>query len=173
MAIPVSLRRKELENDNPRKQKKIITNHKELENEINTLIEQSKKELLVFSSIKLIYAFLDKDNFVKNLMPLLRRGVNIKILVDDINRDLLNQIITINNNNKNELVQFGYTNKLGNFDELVIISDNKGILQIKYDQQNELVASFSNEEHSVWIQEILFEKYWNEVNSLSRNISTV
>ena len=144
-----------------------------MENEINTLIEQSKKELLVFSSIKLIYAFLDKDNFVKNLMPLLRRGVNIKILVDDINRDLLNQIITINNNNKNELVQFGYTNKLGNFDELVIISDNKGILQIKYDQQNELVASFSNEEHSVWIQEILFEKYWNEVNSLSRNISTV
>ena len=100
-------------------------------------------------------------------MPLPRRGVSIKILVDDINRDLLNQIITINDNNKNELIQFGYTNKLGNFDEMIIISDNKCILQIRYDQQNELVASFSNEEHSVWIQEILFEKYWNEVNSLT------
>ena len=138
-----------------------------MEIEINTLIEQSKKELLVFSSIKLIYTFLDKDNFVKNLMPLLRRGVSIKILVDDINRDLLNQIITINNNNMNELIQFGYTNKLGNFDEMIIINDNKCILQIRYDQQNELVASFSNEEHSVWIQEILLEKYWNDVNSLT------
>ena len=48
-----------------------------------------------------------------------------------------------------------------------MLSDSRYVLQIKYDQQNEIVASFSNEEHSVTIQEILFEKYWNEVNTLT------
>ena len=63
-------------------------------------------------------------------------------------------------------MQFGYSNKLGEFNEFIMLSDTRYILQIKYNQQNEIVASFSNEEHNVTIQEILFEKYWNEVKSL-------
>jgi len=63
-------------------------------------------------------------------------------------------------------MQFGYSNKLGEFNEFIMLSDSRYVLQIKYDQQNEIVASFSNEEHNVTIQEILFEKYWNEVKSL-------
>ena len=47
-----------------------------------------------------------------------------------------------------------------------MLSDTKYVLQVKCNQHNEIVASFSNEEHSVMIQEILFEKYWNEVKSL-------
>ena len=31
----------------------------------------------------------------------------------------------------------------------------------------DLVASLSNEEHKIAVQEILFEKYWNETNSLA------
>ena len=64
-------------------------------------------------------------------------------------------------------MQFGYSNKLGEFNEFIMLRDSRYVLQIKYDQQNEIVASFSNEEHSVTIQEILFEKYWNEVNTLT------
>jgi len=167
MATPLSIRNKELMHQEKQDYKGILTEYNQIQQEIISVLEQSRKELLIFSSIKLLDTVLDKVNIVNNLMPLLRRGVNIKILVDDINQDVLNQIIAISNKNKNELIQFGYTNKLGNFDEMVIISDNKYVLQIRYDQQNELVASFSNEEHSVWIQEIIFEKYWNEVNSLA------
>ena len=98
---------------------------------------------------------------------MLRRGITIKILTDDIDEHLMSHIAQINGTNKDNQMQFGYSNKLGEFNEFIMLSDNRYVLQIKYDQQNEIVASFSNEEHSVTIQEILFEKYWNEVNSLT------
>jgi hypothetical protein len=78
----------------------------------------------------------------------------------------MSHIAQINGISANNQLQFGYSNKLGAFNEFIMLSDNKYVLQIKYDQQNEIVGSFSNEEHNVIIQEILFEKYWNEVKSL-------
>ena len=56
---------------------------------------------------------------------------------------------------------------------MVMIFDSKHVLHVNYDPNNKLVATYSNEEHKVLIQELMFEKCWNEVNSLSRNISTV
>ena len=145
---------------------RILTNHKEIHNEIDSLTEQCEKELLIFSSFKLIYTILNKNNFVNNFDSLLRRGITIKILTDDIDEHLMSHIAQINETNKDNPMQFGYSNKLGEFNEFIMLSDNRYVLQIKYDQQNEIVASFSNEEHNVMIQEILFEKYWNEVKSL-------
>ena len=97
---------------------------------------------------------------------MLKRDITIKILTDDIDERLMNHIAQINETNKDNPMQFGYSNKLGEFNEFIMLRDSRYVLQIKYDQQNEIVASFSNEEHSVTIQEILFEKYWNEVKSL-------
>ena len=34
-------------------------------------------------------------------------------------------------------------------------------------KQNKLIATFSNEEHYIQVQEIMFEKYWNDVKSLN------
>ena len=84
-------------------------------------------------------------------------------------------IANINNGSDNiDFIEIGFTEKLVKFNEMVMISDSKYVIQIKYnDNESKLIASFSNKEHQGLVQEILFEKYWNEVNSLSRNISTV
>jgi hypothetical protein len=166
IATPIANRLKEIEYQDKLNYQRILTNPKEIQNEINSLIEQCGKELLIFSSFKLIYTILNKNDFVNKFKSLLRKGITIKILTDDIDEYLMSHIAQINGTNKDNPMQFGYSNKLGEFNEFIMLSDNKYVLQIKYDQQNEIVASFSNEKHNVLIQEILFEKYWNEVNSL-------
>ncbi len=167
IATPIANRLKEIEYRDKLNYQRILTNHKEIGNEINSLIEHCGKELLIFSSFKLIYTVLNKKNdFVNKFISLLRRGITIKILTDDIDEYLMSHIAQINGISANNQLQFGYSNKLGAFNEFIMLSDNKYVLQIKYDQQNEIVGSFSNEEHNVIIQEILFEKYWNEVKSL-------
>jgi hypothetical protein len=64
------------------------------------------------------------------------------------------------------LIQIGYLNKLGRFNEMILISDSKYVLHVRYDNDNKMIASFTNEKHKVQVQEIIFEKYWNEVKSL-------
>jgi len=166
IATPIANRLKEIEYRDKLNYQRILTNHKEIHDEINSLMEQCSKELLIFSSFKLIYTVLNKNNFVNNFDSLLKRGITIKILTDGIDEHLMSHIAQINETNKDNPMQFGYSNKLGEFNESIILSDNRYVLQVKFNQQNEIVASFSNEEHSVMIQEILFEKYWNEVKSL-------
>lgn len=39
-----------------------------------------------------------------------------------------------------------------------MINDGKFVVQIKYEQDNKLVAMFSNVERNVLVKEILFEK---------------
>jgi len=63
-------------------------------------------------------------------------------------------------------IQTGYLNKLGKLNEMILISDSRFILQVRYDDDNKLIASFTNEIHKVQVQEIIFENYWNEVKSL-------
>ena len=106
----------------------------------------------------------DLDNFVNNFNSLLRRDITIKILTDDIDERLINHIAQINETNKDNPMQFGYSNKLGEFNEFIMLSDTKYVLQVKCNQHNEIVASFSNEEHSVMIQEILFENVFRDHN---------
>ena len=50
---------------------------------------------------------------------------------------------------------------------MVIISDNKHLIKVNYNQDNMMVATFSNEEYSILIQELIFEKSWTEVKSLN------
>jgi len=40
------------------------------------------------------------------------------------------------------------------------------MLQVKSNNTPDLVASLSNKEYNIAVQEILFEKYWNEIKSL-------
>jgi hypothetical protein len=49
---------------------------------------------------------------------------------------------------------------------MILISDSKYVLQVRYDKDNKIIASFTNEKHKVQVQEIMFEKYWNEIKSL-------
>lgn len=116
--------------------------------------------------MKIPHVILDRNNFLENLVSLLRRGVMIRILTDNVDEYVLSQVAALNNTYRNSSIQYGYTNKLGSTNEMVIVNDGKLVAQIKYDEGNNLEATVSNEEHTVLVQEILFEKYWNEVKSL-------
>ena len=167
IAIPLALRVKEIEYEEKSDYHKTITNFEDVQSEIVFIIEQCKKDLLIFSSIKILSSILNRNNFISKIESLLKKEVNIKILTDGIDKYFVKQFELINGMNKNSYpIQLGYTNKLGNFHELVITNDSKYMLQVKYDQENRLVASFSNSEHMIYVQEILFEKYWNEIKSL-------
>lgn len=166
VATPLALRRKELEQEEKPHYQKIITDYKEILNEIDLIIKQSRKELLIFSSMKILQVILDRHNFLENLVSLLRRDVMTRILTDNIDEYVLSQVASLNNTYRNSSIQYGYTNKLGSTTEMVIINDGKLVAQIKYDEGNNLEATVSNAEHTVLVQEILFEKYWNEVKSL-------
>lgn len=166
VATPLALRRKELEQEEKPHYQKILTDYKEILNEIDLIIKQSRKELLIFSSMKILHIILYRNNFLENLVSLLRRGVMIRILTDNVDEYVLSQVAALNNTYRNSSIQYGYTNKLGSTNEMVIVNDGKLVAQIKYDEGNNLEATVSNEEHTVLVQEILFEKYWNEVKSL-------
>ena len=98
---------------------------------------------------------------------MLERAATIKILTNRIAEYLTKEIIINNNKFQSKPVQIGHTNKLGDVDEMVIISDNKHLIKVNYNQDNMMVATFSNEEYSILIQELMFEKSWNEVKSLN------
>ena len=86
--------------------------------------------------------------------------------MDKVDEYLTRQIDSINASAQVKPIQIGYTNKIAEINEMVMIFDSKHLLQVNYDISNKLVATYSNEEHKVLIQELMFEKYWNEVKSL-------
>jgi hypothetical protein len=166
LAIPLSTRLKEIEYEDKTNPQRIIINYENIQREIHSLISICKKELTIYSSHKILCNFLNKNNILNSFPRLIEMGVSIKILTDKPDEHLMNKIITINNLFHSRPIQIGQTNKLGNADEMVIISDNKHLIRVNYDQDNRMVATFSNEEYNVLIQELMFEKYWNELKSL-------
>lgn len=167
IAIPLSIRRKELEYEKRIGHKKIITDYDIILNEIDTLTITCKKELIIFSSTKILCNILSKNNFVNHFPPLLKNDVKIKILIDNADKYLIKLITVINDTNCTNPIQIMYSNKISELNELVIISDDKYMLQVTYDINNQLLAFFSREEYNIRVQGILFEKHWNEIKSLS------
>ncbi len=167
LATPIEIRSKELSYQENKDHRKKIVGYNQIYEEVISIMALCKSELIFLASTKILQKFVNESNFMNKFIPLLTIGVTIKILIDDDNETLIRQISSINNMINKESIQFRYTNKLGNFNELVILCDGRYSLQIEYDEQNELIGSFSNEEYSVMVQETLFEKYWNEVKSLT------
>ena len=167
LAIPISIRSKELKHQESQEFQKMLTDFIEIKNEVYSLIAQSRKDLVIYSSIKILNSFIFEDSFWNHYLVLLKRGVNIRILTDDYNSELLGHIHEINRTNKNNQIQIGYSNKLGKIEEFIIISDGKALLRINHKNLHNFVASLTNKEHQILVQEILFEKYWNEIKSLA------
>lgn len=86
---------------------------------------------------------------------MLERGTSIRILTDKVDDYLMKEIIAITNAYQSRPIQIGCTDKFGDLDEMVIIFDNKHILRVNYNQDNILVANFSDEEHNVLVQELM------------------
>ena len=101
-----------------------------------------------------------------NLNAKLQDNIVSKILVDNYDHHIQNQIEVLNNNDRTSLIQLEYSDRLGEFNEMIICFDGKYILQIRQDNNGSFVGTFTNNSNKVLVQQILFEKYWNEVKSL-------
>ena len=149
MAIPLSVKSKDIEYEDKLKSQRILTDYEEIQKEIESLIEQSKKELILFSSISIIHKTFHKHKFLNSFSDLLKRNVIIKILIDNVDDSLIDNIDEIKNSNRKNSIHLGYTSNLGNFNEMIIIVDSKCLLRIGYNLQNNMKATFSNEEHVI------------------------
>jgi hypothetical protein len=167
MAIPFSARKKELEYEDKRDDQRTIINYENIQREIEALLLTCKRDLTIFSSNSILGLLLYKYNFLNYLPSILQRDISIKILTVSVDEYLIKQIASINESLPSvKPIQIGFANKIGDLDEMIIIFDDKHLLRLNYNQNNLLVATFSNEEHTVLVQGLMFEKYWNEVKSL-------
>lgn len=167
IARPFSIRKKELEYERELDTSRKITETEYIQREIESLALTCKKELTIISSNRILSSILNSYNFMNYFPLLIERNVTIKILTDNADEHLIKQIASLNALNLENSIQLGYMNKLGDLDEMVIVSDAKHLLNIQIDSDNKLIATFSNEPHSVLVQELMFEKHWNEVKSLT------
>ena len=166
MAVPFTTRKKELEYEDKTSAQRTITDYENIEKEVESLILTCKKDLTIFSSNKILCHLLNRSNFLNNLPTIFKKEASIKILIEDMDEYLAKQIASINESAQMNPIQLGYTSKIGEINEMVMIFDNKHLLHVNYDSENDLIATYSNEEHQVLIQELMFEKHWNEVKSL-------
>jgi len=175
IGMPLESRLKEIEYQDKLNYSKILSNQDEIYNEINSTIDQTRKELLIFSSSSLLSKVANQSSFLDNYRKISDKKVALRILVDSADENVLDKFKHINNKSDSAyLIDVGFIEKLGKFNEMLMISDSRYVIQTRYNGNNDkLIASFSNEEHQVLVQEIIFEKYWNEVKGLSNNISTV
>jgi hypothetical protein len=169
MAKPISVRKKEIEYDEIKGIHKAITNYQKILDEIQSLFLTSNHELTIFASTKILCSVLNRNNLVKYLPTLLERNLTVKILTDSKDDYLIKQVNSLDTLNPKNPIQLGYSNKIGELNEMTIISDDKRLLNTRYDRNNKLIATFSSEESSILVQELMFEKHWNEVKNMEIN----
>ena len=169
IAIPIDLRNKELKLKESGNLLKNLNKTDEIRNTIITLMETCKKELIVFSSMNILENLTCTVDFWQRCIDLENRNVNIKILTDGSTSKLLNEINRLNKTLQTDLIQIEYSGKLGSINECAIISDDKMLLKINYDYNgvDNFTASLTYDPDQILIQEILFEKHWNEVENLA------
>lgn len=166
ISIPLSVRIRELDRSDQPKYQRMINNIYEFKDELDYIVDQSRKELLIFSSLRsLNQLFMNKNNFGK-IQFAQKRGVSVKILTDETDQVFSKQISELNSQNGENPIKYGFGKSLCCFNEMVVLTDEKQVLQTKHQQDGKIFALSSNEEHTVLVQEVLFEKYWNEIQSL-------
>ena len=150
LGISLSERNRQLENEQLPEFHKILVNFVDARTEIMSFLDHSKMELLILSSIKMLDYFADDDLFWIKLSLLYRKGVLIKLLTDGYNRSLIYQLNKITNEahrKTHDHFQIGYSTKLGNIDEFVLITDNKETIELTYAALNQYKISFLNDKN--------------------------
>lgn len=167
MAIPFATRKKELEFEDKKDNQRTMTGFESIQKEIEVLTLTCKRDLTIFSSNNILCLFLNKYDFHILLPSILQRGISIKILTVNVDEYLIKQIASINESlPSTKQIQIGFADKIGDINEMIIVFDDKHLLRFNYNQDNLLIATFSNKEHTVLVQQLMFEKFWNELKSL-------
>jgi len=166
IAIPLSTRTKELEYQSIPDYQNSLTNAKEIKKQIDLLIQQSRKELLLISSSKLLNLIILTTDFLSQISVLLKRGVRIRILSNNVDRDIKSKFNFINGLGLDQQIEYEFSHLLNKYSEFTVISDGKSMLRCSIKPSNQMMGYFTTEESIIFVQEIVFEKYWNEVMSL-------
>lgn len=95
MAIPFSARKKELECEDKR-DTQTMTDFENIQREIESLLLTCKKDLTIFSSNKILCYLLNKSSLLNYLPSILQKETSIKILIENIDEYLINQVVSIN-----------------------------------------------------------------------------
>lgn len=175
IAIPLDVRSREIKlNKEEYAFKKTFNNIDEIQAEIIARLEHCKRELIIFSTMSILVHFTHFEAFWRDCTVLSKRNIGIKILTDEFIPRLLDKIHKLNKGLLREVIQIQNSSKLGNINECVLIVDGKLIFRIVNDKNNpsQFTGMLSSDSNQVLVQEILFEKYWNELHSLSNNMST-
>jgi hypothetical protein len=169
IAVPIDLRNKELKLKESGKLLKNLNKTDEIQSTILTLMDTCKKEFIVFSSINILQNLTYDVAFWQRCIGLEERNVHIKILTDGSTLKLRNEIAKLNKTLQTDQIQIEYSGKLGCISECMIICDGKALLKInnEYSDPSNLTASLTYDPEQILIQEILFEKHWNEVENLA------
>jgi hypothetical protein len=166
IAIPLSVRSRELKYQQVPQYRDTLTNSNDIKAEISSVVQQCREELLIFSSVKLLNLLLLASDFLTQVSVIMKRGVKIRILTNFIDTDIENKFNFINSLGLDGKIQYGSSSQLEKFDELIIINDGKAMLRSVLQPSNKFVAYFSTDKGAILVQEILFEKSWNDVKSL-------
>lgn len=105
-------------------------------------------------------------DFLSQISVLLKRGVSVRILSNNVDWDIKSKFNFINNLGLDQQVQYEFSHLLNKYSEFTIISDGKSMLRCSIKPSNQMIGHFTTEESIIFVQEIVFEKYWNEVMSL-------
>jgi hypothetical protein len=170
IAVPLDLRNKELKLREYSNMSKTLNKIDEIRNTLYTLMETCKKELIVFSSMDILENLTCTAAFWQRFTETTNRKVLIKILTDRSISKLQNEGNRLNKTLQTNFIQIEYSDKLGYINECAIISDAKVLLKIinnDCDCVDRFTASLTYDPDQILIQEILFEKHWNEVENLA------
>lgn len=96
----------------------------------------------------------------------MKRQGKIRILTNGLDNDFISKFNFINNLNLGDKIEYKESIQLNGLDELVVLCDSKLVIRVYAVDPSNQTAYLSTEESAIAVQEILFEKYWNEVKSL-------
>ncbi len=96
ISIPLSVRTRELDRNDQPKYQRMISNIYEFKDELDYTLEQSRKELLIFSSLRSLNQLFMNRNNIGKIQSAQKRGVSVKILTDETDETFSRQISELN-----------------------------------------------------------------------------
>jgi hypothetical protein len=122
--------------------------------EIKIILSNKGLEEMMSNSLEQFLALLASES--NNLVRILLSGpINSK------SKELKNRFL---DRGSNILVEHHI--HLTNIKETILISDSDALLIIEFEQSNNIIGRLSKNEMDVLVQDIIFEKNWNEMKML-------
>lgn len=164
IAIPLEDRIEELRSikDNDFK---IISNENEILEVIKKIVNSTNKEIKIILSNKGLEEMM--SNSLEQILALVASESNslVRILltgpINNKSKELKNRFL---DKGSNILVEHHI--HLTNIKETILISDSDALLIIEFEQSNNIIGKLSKNEMDVLVQDIIFEKNWNEMKML-------